>query len=77
MASDPRAAVTYLGDAAGSSVIELTISNFTLQPSAAHKVAGRVLVVHVDGLKAACGVIEPYSVGHAEVITIGKGGPGA
>jgi len=72
MDSDPWTAVTYLGDGAGSSVISLTISNFTLQPGAAHNVAGRVIVVHVDGLKAACGVIEPYGIGHAEVITIGK-----
>ena len=72
MDSDPWTAVTYLGDGAGSSVISLTISNFTLQPGAAHNVAGRVIVVHVDGLKAACGVIEPYGVGHAEVMTIGK-----
>ena len=55
----------------GVAEVDMRMMNFTLQPGAVRDVSGRVIVVHADGDRVACGVISPYGHGRQEVLQMG------
>ena len=68
---DPWSPVAWVSDGVGVAEVDMRMANFTLQPGAVRDVSGRVIVVHADGARVACGVISPYGYGRQEVLRIG------
>ena len=68
---DPWDPVVWASNDMGVAEVDMRMMNFTLQPGAVRDVSGRVIVVHADGDKVACGVISPYGHGRQEVLQMG------
>lgn len=68
---DPWSPVVWASSGVGVAEVDMRMANFTLQPGVARDVSGRVIVVHADGARVACGVISPYSYGRQEVLRMG------
>ena len=68
---DPWNPVVWASNDMGVAEVDMRMINFTLQPGAVRDVSGRVIVVHADGARVACGVISPYGHGRQEVLQMG------
>ena len=68
---DPWNPVVWASNDMGVAEVDMRMMNFTLQPGAVRDVSGRVIVVHADGARVACGVISPYGHGRQEVLQMG------
>ena len=72
LSSDPWVPIAYSADGSGLAVIDVSVPDFTMAPGGVRTVTGRTVVVHDSGgTRVACGVITPYAVGHADVVSIG------
>ena len=71
LGTDPWIPVVWASNDMGVAEVDMRMMNFTLQPGAVRDVSGRVIVVHADGDKVACGVISPYGHGRQEVLQMG------